>query len=291
MAREKTPEEVVLAEEKKRIKDEKKSLKRDQKMQRKEAKRRAKEIAKRETELDDVEEGGGLATFLATILIVAVWLAVIVIIIKLDIGGFGSNVLTPVLKDVPVVNKILPGYSILETETGGSYDGYTSLKDAVDQIHLLEAELENAKLSTSSQREEITNLQAEVKRLQEFEQKQVEFQRIKTEFFEEVVYAEKGPGAEEYRKYYEAMDPATAEYIYRQVIVQLEEDAKILEYASAYSQMKPKQAAGIFEEMDSDLELVARILNAMSADQRGAILGVMDAEIAAKLTKIMDPAS
>ena len=54
---------------------------------------------------------------------------------------------------------------------------------------------------------------------------------------------------------------------------------------------KPKQAAGIFEEMDSDLELVARILNAMSADQRGAILGVMDAEIAAKLTKIMDPAS
>jgi len=291
MARERTPEEVVLAEEKKRIKDEKKSLKRDQKMQRKEAKKRAKEIARRETELDDAEEGGGLATFLATILIVAVWLAVIVIIIKLDIGGFGSNVLTPVLKDVPVVNKILPGYSILETETGGSYDGYTSLKDAVDQIHLLEAELENAKLSTSSQKEEITNLQAEVKRLQEFEQKQVEFQRIKTEFFEEVVYAEKGPGAEEYKKYYEAMDPATAEYIYRQVIVQLEEDAKILEYASAYSQMKPKQAAGIFEEMDSDLELVARILNAMSADQRGAILGVMDAEIAAKLTKIMDPAS
>ena len=291
MARERTPEEVVLAEEKKRIKDEKKSLKRDQKMQRKEAKKRAKEIARRETELDDAEEGGGLATFLATILIVAVWLAVIVIIIKLDIGGFGSNVLTPVLKEVPVVNKILPGYSILETETGGSYDGYTSLKDAVDQIHLLEAELENAKLSTSSQKEEITNLQAEVKRLQEFEQKQVEFQRIKTEFFEEVVYAEKGPGSEEYKKYYEAMDPATAEYIYRQVIVQLEEDAKILEYASAYSQMKPKQAAGIFEEMDSDLELVARILNAMSADQRGAILGVMDAEIAAKLTKIMDPAS
>lgn len=291
MAREKTLEEIVLTEEKKRIKDEKKSLKRDQKMQRKEAKRRAKEIAKRETELDDAEEGGGLATFLATILIVAVWLAVIVIIIKLDIGGFGSNVLTPVLKDVPVVNKILPGYSILETETGGSYDGYTSLKDAVDQIHLLEAELENSKLSTSSQLEEITNLQAEVKRLQEFEQKQVEFQRIKTEFFEEVVYAEKGPGAEEYQKYYEAMDPATAEYIYRQVIVQLEEDAEIAEYASAYSQMKPKQAAGIFEQMDSDLDLVARILNAMSVEDRGAILGVMDAEIAAKLTKIMDPAS
>ena len=209
----------------------------------------------------------------------------------MDIGGFGSNVLTPVLKDVPIVNKILPGYSILETENSGSYDGYSSLKDAVDQIHLLEAELENSKLSTSSQQEEILALQAEVKRLQEFEKKQVEFQRIKTEFFEEVVYAEKGPGAEEYQKYFEAMDQATAEYIYRQVIVQLEEDAKIVEYASAYSSMKPKQAAGIFEEMDDNLELVARILNAMGVEDRGAIMGVMDAEIAAKLTKIMDPAS
>lgn len=291
MARIKSPEEVVIAEERKRIKDDKKNLKRDQKLQRKEAKKRAKEIAKREGELDDADEGGGLATFLATILIVAVWLAVIGIIIKLDIGGFGSNVLTPVLKDVPIVNKILPGYSILETENSGSYDGYSSLKDAVDQIHLLEAELENSKLSTSSQQEEILALQAEVKRLQEFEKKQVEFQRIKTEFFEEVVYAEKGPGAEEYQKYFEAMDQATAEYIYRQVIVQLEEDAKIVEYASAYSSMKPKQAAGIFEEMDDNLELVARILNAMGVEDRGAIMGVMDAEIAAKLTKIMDPAS
>lgn len=291
MAKIKSPEEVVLAEERKRIKDEKKNLKRDQKLQRKEAKKRAKEIAKREGEIDDLDDSGSLAAFFATILIVAVWLAVIAIIIKLDIGGFGSNVLTPVLKDVPVVNKILPGYSILETENSGSYDGYSSLKDAVDQIHLLEAELENSKLSTSSQKEEILALQAEVKRLQEFEKKQVEFQRIKTEFFEEVVYAEKGPGAEEYKKYFEAMDQATAEYIYRQVIVQLEEDAEIVEYASAYSSMKPKQAAGIFEQMDDNLELVARILNAMSVEDRGAIMGVMDAEIAAKLTKIMDPAS
>ena len=52
-----------------------------------------------------------------------------------------------------------------------------------------------------------------------------------------------------------------------------------------------QQAAGIFEEMDDNLELVARILNAMSVEDRGAIMGVMDAEIAAKLTKIMDPAS
>ena len=106
-----------------------------------------------------------------------------------------------------------------------------------------------------------------------------------------MVYAENGPGAEEFQKYYEAMDPTTAEYIYRQVIVQLEEDAMVQDYAAAYSAMKPKQAAGIMEAMTDNLDLAARILKTMSADDRGAILGVMDAEIAAKLTKIMDPES
>ena len=128
-------------------------------------------------------------------------------------------------------------------------------------------------------------------RLKEFEDKQVEFQRLKTEFFENVVYAEKGPGAEEYKKYYEAMDPTTAEYLYKQVVAQLEEDGQITEYASTYSSMKPKQAAAIFEKMTDNLTLVAKILNAMDTDSRGAILGAMDADVAAKLTKIMDPES
>ena len=55
--------------------------------------------------------------------------------------------------------------------------------------------------------------------------------------------------------------------------------------------MKPKAAAKIFEEMTDNLELAAKILKTMSADDRGAILGVMDAEVAAKLTKIMNPDS
>ena len=55
--------------------------------------------------------------------------------------------------------------------------------------------------------------------------------------------------------------------------------------------MKPKEAAGIFEAMTDNLELAARILNQMSAEDRGKILGVMDADVAARLTKIMDPES
>ena len=55
--------------------------------------------------------------------------------------------------------------------------------------------------------------------------------------------------------------------------------------------MKPKNAAAIFEEMTNNLNLVARILGEMSADDRGAILAAMNPEIAARVTKIMDPES
>ena len=74
-------------------------------------------------------------------------------------------------------------------------------------------------------------------------------------------------------------------------MAEIEESKEIQEYAQAYSEMKPKQAAAIFEKMTNNLELASRILQKMSAEDRGKILGVMDAEIAAKLTKIMEPDS
>ncbi len=291
MAREKTPEEQAVLAEKVRIKDEKRQLKEEEKQRKKEVRQRAKEISRREDDLDEDEEGTGMATFGATLLIICLWIAVICIVVKLDIGGFGSSVLTPVLKDVPVINLILPGNHMSETTDKENFGGYTGLKEAVEQIKRLEKELEQAQNEVSISAEEITALKAEVLRLQEFEKKQVDFQRIRTEFYEEVIYAQNGPGAEAYQKYYESMDPTTAEYIYKQVMMQLEESKEIQDFALAYSEMKPKQAAAIFEGMTGELDLVARILKVMSAEDRGDILGVMDSEVAAKLTKIMDPES
>lgn len=278
--------------EKKKLQAERKKLRNDQKKQKKEAKKRAREIAAQEAALDD-DEGNGIFTFFATVAIVAVWIGIICIIIKLDVGGFGSGVLRPILKDVPVINKILPDEKEISNDANTENpEGYT-LAESLAKIAQLEKEVEQAKSNTLSKDEEIAKLKAEIARLQEFESKQVEFQRIKTEFYEEVIYAENGPGAEEYRKYYEEMDPSTAEYLYKQVVIQMEESQEIQDYATAYSSasMKPKQAAGIFESMTDNLDLVARILSVMSAEDRGAILGVMDPDVAAKLTKIMDPES
>ena len=279
--------------EKKKLQDEKKQLKTEQKKQKKEAKKRAKEIAKQEAELSEDEEGGGVFTFLATIAIIAVWLGIVCLIIKLDVGGFGSGVLTPLLKDVPVVNKILPTPKEEENDSTqtDNESGYTSIGEASEYIRELEAQLQQANTNLLEKDGEISELKAEVLRLQELEEGQIEFQRIKTEFFENVIYAENGPGAEAYKEYYEAMDPTTAAYLYKQVVQQLEEDATIQEYADTYAAMKPAQAAAIFEAMSDDLNLVARILGMMDAETRGKIMGSMSADVAAKLTKIMVPES
>ena len=215
------------------------------------------------------------------------------LVVKLDFGGFGSNVLTPILKDVPVLNLILPSNNgvVVNEEEGDQYGGYSSLQEAVDYIKELELELERAQSAQKDSSDEVEQLKAAVERLQTFEDSQVEFQRVKTEFYEEVVYADKGPGIEEYRKYYEEMDPAMAEYLYKQVVQEIEESDEIKDYAKAYSEMKPKAAAAIFEDMTDNLELAARILGVMDAADRGKIMGVMDPEIAARLTKIMDPES
>ena len=277
--------------EKKRLKEEKKKLKQEQKNQRKEARQRAKELALEEANLSDDEESGGFSVFLVTAIIILVWLGIIGLLIKLDVGGFGSQVLAPVLSDVPVLNKILPESEETESTTDEDYGGYSNLKDAVNDVEALKVQLESAQATVNADAEKITELQNEVTRLKTFEDKQLEFQRIKNEFYEEVVYAEKGPGADEYIKYYESMDPETAENLYKEVVKKEAVSDEIKEYAQAYSEMKPKQAAAIFEGMTDNLDLVAKILGVMEPDDRGAILGVMDSTVAAKITKIMDPDS
>lgn len=277
--------------ERARIKEEKNKFNKEQQEQKKAAKKRAKEIAAMEAGIEEDEERGGGSVFAVTFVIVIIWIAILCLVIKLDLGGFGSSVLRPILKDVPVLNLILPDAdeTVVDDEEGGTYGGYSDLKEAVDRVHELELELERAKVNDDVNSEDITAMKAEIERLKTFEDAQLEFQRIKNEFYEEVVYADKGPGLDAYKKFYESMDPSTAEYLYKQVALQLEETKEIKDYAKAYSEMKPKEAAAIFEMMTDNLELVARILGVMDATDRGKILGVMNSEIAAKITKIMDP--
>ena len=274
------------------LKESKKQFKQEQKNQRKEAKKKAKELESQERELDEQIDGSSASGVIVTLFIILIWLGILVLLVKMDVGGFGSNVLTPILKDVPVINKILPSESTTETtKNEEAYGGYNSLKDAVEQIKTLEKQLDQAQSTNATYAEQIDTLKTEVQRLKTFEDNQVEFQKIKEQFYEEVVYAENGPGADEYRQYYEEMDPTTAEALYKQVIQTEAADKQMQEYANTFSNMQASEAAAILGNMTDNLDLAASILKNLDVSTRGAILGAMDSAIAARIVKIMDPNS
>ncbi len=273
----------------KQLKESQKAFKQEQKNQKKEAKRRAKELENQERELDEQIDGTNTSVVVVTIFIIVIWLGILCLLVKMDVGGFGSNVLTPMLKDIPIVNKILPTESNTESTKENSYGGYSSIREAVEQITELEKKIEQLQNTNTAYAEQIEALKAEVQRLQTFEKNQVAFQQIKEQFYEEVVYAENGPGAEAYREYYEGMDPTTAEALYKQVIQEEAVNSKMRDYVATYSNMDAAKAASILGAMTDNLDLAADILSNLPASTRGSIMGEMDPAVAARITKIMNP--
>ena len=243
-----------------------------------------------EPEEDEDEKGGGrLILVLTTILIIALWMGIIGILIKTDVGGFGSTVLYPLLKDVPYVNKILPQPEETVEQTEGTEHQYGSLSEAISQIKELEKELDEASSTNKNDKKKIKDLKAQIKDLSKYKEDEAAFEKEKEKYYEEVVFSDQAPDIQQYKTYYESIDPENAEVLYKQVVEQITYDSQVEDYAKTYSNMKPQEAASIFDTMTDNLGLVADILMNMGTQQRADILGKMDATTAAKLTEIMEP--
>lgn len=280
-------ERDLLEEEK----DAEKKKKKEKKSRKERKKEKERDTGANGTREDEEEEGAGsrLVLFFVTLLIIAIWLGIIAILIKSDAGGFGSSVLYPVLKDVPYINKILPvpeGVSIVTEDTQYTF---SSMDEAVKRIKELEGELAKAEEAGKKSQQQNKELEEQVKDLSTYKEEQAAFEKEKQKFYEEVVFSDEAPDIKEYKAYYESIDPKNAEVLYKQVVEQTTYDDKVQDYVKTYSQMKPKEAAAVFDTMTGDLGLVADILMNMGASQRAAILGKMNPDTAAKLTKIMEP--
>lgn len=241
-------------------------------------------MAKKPKNPDEEGKGSKLVTVLFVILFIIIWLAVFALLIKLDIGGFGSTVLRPVLKDVPVINKILPEVSDEQLAEEYNYP-YRNLTEAMRRIEALEKDLADAGESGTTNAETIAKLRAEVERLKEFEDEQAAFEKRVKEFDKNVVFGDHAPEIEEYKKYYDEISPENAAEIYRQVLEQMQADQRIIDQAAMFKSMKPKDAADILSGMTGDLDLVSNILLNMKTKEAGAILAEMDPDMAAKITK------
>lgn len=239
---------------------------------------------------DDDEKGGGILIAFVAFLILLVWLAIVALLIRMDVGGFGSTVLYPVLKDVPFINRILPEVEDYEDENKEDDPyAFSSMDEAVARIKELEQQLAKAKKKNKSAKaktEEYAAIEAE---LQKYKDEEAAFEKTKQKFYQEVVYSDKAPDINTYKEYYESIEPANAEKLYKQVVADTQKNAELTEYATTYSAMKADEAAKIFNTMTNNLKLVGKILWAMDKDSRGSILGKMDADTAAAVTKIMEP--
>lgn len=252
-------------------------------------------MAKKSIEKKDGNEesfGGKLLSVFFVFLIIVVWLAIIAALIKFDIGGFGSSVLRPILKDIPVISKILPEPTEeqlkAEAEENSDENQIATLSQAKEMIEKLQEENDKLNKKNKSLKEDNDDLTKEIERLKVFEENQNAFQTEKEEFYREIVYGENAPDADTYSKWYESIDSANAEAIYRQVISQQSADSDLKDVAKTYESMKPAEAAEVLQKI-GNLDTVAEILGAMKTDARAKVMDQMEADFAANVTKKLMP--
>ena len=177
-------------------------------MQEKAAKKAAKkakknhEADKPDAENDDSDSvSSKIVMVLVTILIIAIWLGIFAVFVKADVGGFGSTVLAPALKDVPVLSKILPDSGNITASESTETAGYTNLDDAVSRIKELEKQLDDANSKNQADAQTINDLNAQIQDLSTYKEEQAAFEEEK----EKTIFVE------------EAVSPKTSETLAREV--------------------------------------------------------------------------
>lgn len=207
-------------------------------------------------ELDELRGNtakGKAVCVLVFFVLIGLLLGTFVGMVKLDIGGVASDVLAPVIADVPVLRSILPAEmqkkntSELAAEQKQQEAAAAAEQAAEEEAAAEEAAEEEA--AAEEQAAEEAKAEAEAERAAE----------------EEAAEAEA-----------EAEEAAA-------------EEAKALQdYVDTYSAMKPKDAAKVFDSMMPDQEdLIVRILENLTSNQRAAILSKMGVANAAILTEKM----
>lgn len=237
---------------------------------------------------DGEKKGGGLIGAIIAVIIVVIWLLVFALLIKMDIGGFGTNVMRPLIKDIPVLNSILPNVSDDDVAAETGYR-YKTLYDAIERIKVLESEAALKDEQLAQNAETIADLQSEIARLKVFEENQLVYEALKKKFDEEVVFTDNAPDIEEYKSWYEEIYPENAAELYVKVLERLDYSKKVKDWAATYAKMDSEAAAAILSEMTGDLDLVTQILLNLNATKRAEILAAMDPVFAAKLTHVMYP--
>ncbi|VDN46322.1 conserved protein of unknown function [Petrocella atlantisensis] len=220
---------------------------------------------------------------LVGLLVLAIALAAL---IKFDVGGLGTTVIGPVIKDVPVLNMILPKMPEVSEEDVEAYN-FETVEEAVEILKITEKMLMEKSEEAENIGEQLSDLTAEVERLRIFEANQVQFQEDKAQFDELLATT---PAAIVYTEWFEKMYPENAVALYESMIGEVVFDETLKETVDIYQNMKPAQAAPVLESMSiTQMDQVAAIIKGVSPDQAAKIMGLMEPRTAARITSYIYP--
>ena len=245
----------------------------------------AKADEKTSVTADASEEGKGskAVTIIIVLVIVIIWLAIFGVLIKLDVGGFGSGVMYPILKDVPVLSMVLPE----PKEAENNVKIYDDLDEANEKIKEHEKKIAAKSSSDGKNTSEIDKLRAENARLKKYEADQAQFATRVYDFDKQVVFGDKAPDTVEYYNYYSELNKDKAEELTNKVAKKFNYSQKIKDQAETFTKMQPAQAAAALTEMSGDLTLVAKILDCMQASKAAVILDQIEPTVMAQIVTKM----
>ena len=209
-------------------------------------------------------------------------------LVKFDVGGLGTTVIGPRIKDVPILNLILPEMpeEITSEEDIEAYN-FATVEEAVEILKITEKMLMEKSEEAENISEQLSALTAEVERLRIFEANQVQFQEDKAQFDELLATT---PAAIEYTEWFEKMYPENAVALYESMIGSVIFDETLKETVDIYQNMKPAQAAPVLESMSiTRMDQVAAIIKGVSPDQAAKIMGLMEPRTAARITSYIYP--
>ncbi len=234
---------------------------------------------------EDKESGGSFVGFLIVLIFILIWLSVFALLIKFDAGNLGTT-LRPYIKDVPVLNLILPKVPDEQIQEENDYP-YKNLKEAIAAIKELKEQIEALTEANDALSQKVAELTAENNRLSIYEDNYLDFMERVKRFEEYVVFNNKAPELSEYLKFYEALYPENAERIYQYVLELSQFDEGIKTQAAILAGMKPSQAAQALEQMTADIEWITQVMLAMKTTQATEILNKMEPLYVAKILQRM----
>ncbi len=224
------------------------------------------------TENNENESAGSkVLTFIIILLIVFIWLAILALLIKFDVGGIGSNTFRPLLKDVPVLNRILPDVSDEQLAYENQYP-YKSLSEAIEALKELELKTDKLIEENDDYAARQAEMQTEMNSLQHYADEYEEFLKQREAFDREIVYNDKAPDTDEYLKWYATIYPENAAKIYEELKELEKVDDVYKEIAAYFNKIKPVDAAAILMEYTSDVDFAVNILKCLKTATVSKIL-------------------